>query len=242
MQEEYTYIALFVLVGVFVLLTGIRLIRAAGNAIGQLRFESERDRYQHRRIAAEKNRQFAALKQVSRKINGKPRKVHWNDGDRRAHREYHLEDVADEVFDVTTDFNGMDVRTPWGWPSSSGKRVNPVVRTRKPAKKSGIGNSVRNFFKTKTVVDEEYRARQRRSMRVMVEDRYGRAGHGFSASEVEWSKPELPPALVRERQSNRIYASKSNQDSEYGLIDAGSLRLVSDRTGTIVEKRKASGE
>ena len=242
LQVELTYLVIFFLVGVFVVLTAIRLIRAAGSTISQLRHESERDRRQHRRIAEEKYRQFVALREGSRKINGKATRIRWDESGRRAHREFHVDGAVDEVFDDTNEFRNMDVRTPWGWPSASGKRISPAGRRRRPPLSVRMRNAAVALFRNKQVIDDEYRARVQRNIRALIEDRYGRAGHGhLPASEIEWSKPQLPAELIRERQADQMHVKRESDPSDAQQRTIRALQLVSETKKDTGTKRKAAG-
>jgi hypothetical protein len=242
LQEEYTYLAIFILAGFFVLLIIWRFIRAAGSTIGQLRFEAERDRYQHQRIAWEKERQYQAFRKSTRKINGKARRVKWDRSDRRAQRDFHIDESADEVFDSSGDYWNKDVRTPWGWPSSAGKRINPAGYRRRPSLRSRMGKSISEFFRPKQVIDDEYRARRERNIRHLVEDRYGPVGQGPQMTEFEWSSPQLPAELLKEREADQVLAQEFSKDPDKEVRNIKAFRLVSDMSGSADARQRASGQ
>ena len=223
MQAEFTYVAIFILVGVFLLLTVLRVIRAAGNTIGQLRYELKRDREQHKRIAKERNHELLALRQSSRRIDGKAVRVNWDVGGRRAHRD---EEADFDSFEVFNEIPRQEMKTPWGWPSSSGGQGKFSGRLRKPDGGARIADSARAFFKPKKVVDEAHRARQAQSIRALIEDRYSRVDRFSAGSDIEWSRPELPDELIREREANRFFAKRPQQDAEFGKSTNVSRKLA----------------
>ena len=238
LQAEYTYVAILVLLGVFVLLTVWRMLRAAGNTIGQLRYESQRDRYQHKRIADERDRTFSALERGPRRSNISASKIHWDDGDKRAHR---LQEAAGEVYRDINTFPRQEMRTPWGWPSS-GNRRGAAGPGQKTALRNRVSHSTKAFFRSRQVVDEAYRARQAQCIRALIEDRYGRVGHISPVSDIEWSTPSLPPELLRERAAQKLFARQPDQDPGYGKREAGSLKLVSGKADAAPVKRKVAGQ
>lgn len=244
MQSEYTYFVLFFLVAAFILLTLWRMVRAARSTIRQLHDESRRDKLQHQRIAREHDMQTRALRRGTRNIDGAARKVNWDQADRRAQRSYHVDQAADEVFDPVSDVRGMDVRTPWGWPGS--RKVNGR-RPYKPGPPMSerIKTAAAAFFKPKKVVDEEVRARRERSIRSLVEDRYGRVGfHNTSQMpDIEWSRPALPRELLEERETDQILARKPSQGVVSGTKTLRGLHVVggNPRLGKTETDRKASG-
>ena len=245
LQEEFTYIALFFLLAVFLLMSLWRIVRAAGTTIGQLRYEADRDRKQHQRIADEKRRQYTAMRQGTRRINGKPRSkgVRWDQGGRRrAQRDFHIDESADEVFNDVSDDRGMDVRTPWGWPSSSGKQFGPALHRPRRSKSSGIRDAISAFFKTKHVIDDEYRAHREQSIRHLLEDRYGRVGSGSQTPDFEYSTPQLPQEYVEERETDQLLASKIPQDPEAVARKIKVFRIVSDLPHSADNHKKVSGE
>ena len=242
LQAETTYTVIFVLAGFLAILTIWRFIRAAGTTIGQIKFESERDRYQHQRIEWQREREYQQFRKASRKINGKANNIHWDDSDRRAHRQLHVDDAADEVFDLTTEPRAMDVSTPWGWPSSSAKKVNRAGYRVRATSRKRKGNAFVNFFKSKQVIDEEYKARRARSIRHLVEDRYGRVSDTPQMQEVEWASPELPAALLKERASDQVLGRDNKKHSIDDMKEIRALRLVSDVPGTVKAQQRALGE
>lgn len=241
LQAEVTYVAIFVLVGVFLLLTLLRMLRAAGRTIGQLRYESKRDRLEHKRIREQKYMEFRALNRSSRKIDGKATRVHWDGTGRRARRDFHFDETVGGVFNDMNKFRNMDVRTPWGWPGASGRGISPAGRRPRASMKTRFQVAAGNLFRNKRVVDAEHRARQQRNIRALLEDRYGRAGQHLTSAEIEWSRPALPPELIREREEARIFANMPSQQSRDVDIKAGSLRLVSDEETKAEENRRATG-
>lgn len=240
MQAEYTYFALFVLVTAVLLLTLLRMFRAAKGTIRQLNYESRRDRLQHERIAREKRFQSKALRRGTYKINGNANPVGWDQSDRRAKRDYHIDEAAHEVFDPLSDVRGMDVRTPWGWPGSKGR--NGSVYGHGPSTASRFGAAVSAFFSTKKLVDEEVRAKRQRSIRALVEDRYGRVCYSSPASEIEWSRPQLPREYVKKREKDQVLAWKMAQDAENTAKKMNGIHLVADNRSRAREQRRASGE
>ncbi len=238
MQAETTYIVIYSLAGFLVLLTIWRFIRAAGTTISQIRFESERDRYQHQRIARQREQEYHRFRKATRKINGKARGLNWDESDRRAHRSYHVDDMADEVFDPLTDDRAMDIATPWGWPTSVSKKVNRFGYQAKPRRRN---SAFANFFRTKQVVDDEYRARQQRCIRSLVEDRYGRVSDLPEMEEIEWSAPKLPPELLKERASDQVLGQKRSDQNISDLTEIRALKLVHDVPGEIKKQYKVSG-
>lgn len=244
MQNDFTYLALFFLAAAFILLTLWRMICAARSTILQLSYESRRDKAQHQRIARERDIQKRALRRGTRKINGKAHKVDWDTADRRAQRYYHVDEAADEVFDPVTDERGMDIRTPWGWPGS--KKVNGR-RPYKPGPSvtARMKSAARAFFRPKRVVDEEVRARRERCIRSLVEDRYGRAGYFPTGQmpDIEWSRPPLPPELVKERETDQILARKPAQGVQSETKTLRGLQVVggNPRLGKTKSDRKVSG-
>ena len=238
MQAEYTYVAIFVLLGVFILLTAWRLLRAAGNTIGQLRYESQRDRQQHKRIAAERDRTLTALEKGPRRVSGKATKINWDNSDKRAQR---LKKAASDAYRDIDTFPEQEVRTPWGWPSSGGRSLSGVRKNR-PALSTRVSNSAKDLFRSKKVVDDAHRARQAHSIRALFEDRYGRVGHNIPASDIEWAKPKLPPELLKEREARRFFANQPNQDSDFGENRKNGLKLVSSDNDPVTQERKAAGE
>ncbi len=245
MQAEFTYFALFFLVAAFMLLTLWRMIRAARSTIRQIKYESRRDRLEHQRIAREHDLQTRALRRATRNINGDADKANWGQGGRRrAHRSYHVDDAADEVFDPVSNVRGMDVRTPWGWPGS--KKVNGR-RPYKPGPplSARMKTAAAAFFKPKKVVDEEVRARRERSIRSLVEDRYGRVGFHSNSQmpDIEWSRPTLPRELLEERETDQILARKPLEGVESDTKTLRGLQVVggNPRLGKTETSRKASG-
>lgn len=242
MQAETTYLVIFVLAGFLAILTIWRFIRAAGTTIGQIKFESERDRYQHQRIDWQREREYQQFRKASRKIDGKASNIHWDDGDRRAHRGFHVDDAADEVFDLATETRAMDVSTPWGWPSSSAKKVNRAgYRVKAPSRKRKE-NAFVNFFKSKQVVDEAYKARRARSIRHLIEDRYGRVSDTPQMEEVEWASPKLPAELLKERASDQVLGRDNKKHSIEETREVRALRLVSDVPERMRTQQRALGE
>ena len=239
-QAEFTYFAVFVLIAAILILILMRLFRAANSTIRQLNYESRRDKLQYERIEREKRIQRRALRRGTRKIDGKADSVHWNESGRRARRDYHIDEAADEVFDPVTDVRGMDVRTPWGWPGTGSSGSRPVYRGSRRAR-PGFAASVANFFKPREVVDEAYLARRRQSIRALVEDRYGRVIYSSNMSEFEWSKPELPREYLKEREQDQMMAMKLAKNVEAESAKFQALRLVADNEAT-KGQRKASGE
>lgn len=237
MPAEYTYFALFVLITAVALLTLLRMFRAAKGTIRQLNYESRRDKLQYERIAREKHRQTRALRSGARRINGKKRQVGWDEADRRAKRNYHVDEAAHEVFDQVSEVRGMDVRTPWGWPGSNGR--NSSVSRRRPQARTGFGAAVADFFRTKRVVDQEVRAQRELAIRALVEDRYGRVGHPSPGGEIEWSRPQLPAEYLKERETDQMLAWKASQDVRERQIKG--LRLIAGKPTGTDKKRKASG-
>lgn len=239
MGNEVTYFALFFLVAAFLILTIMRMIRAARGTIHQLNKETRRDRLQRERIARERDFQRRALRRGTRRIDGKATMVGWDEKGRRAARSYHADDAVDEVFDPVSDIRGMDVRTPWGWPSSG--RKNGAVPNRY-AKSTGqrMAGSITGFFKSKKVKDLEYKQRRDHSIRALVEDRYGRVVNhsGSEMADFEWSRPNLPAALIEERRHDQMYARKLNQDVELKQDKLAGLRVVENGPGS---PRKVSG-
>lgn len=238
MQAEYAYFILFVLITVILLLTLVRVFRAAKGTITQLSDESRRDRLQHERIARQKYMQASALRRGTRKINGKAN-VGWVQNGRRARRDYHVDEAAHEVFDPVSDVRGMDLRTPWGWPGSNRHRR---ISSRRSSARPGIGASLSAFFRPKKLVDEQVRAQRELAIRALVEDRYGRVGRSSPSSEIEWSRPKLPPEYLKERESDQMLAYKAPQDVEDETKRIKGLRLVNGRSAGAAEPRKASGE
>lgn len=241
MQAEYTYFLLFVLVTAVLLLMLLRMFRAAKGTIRQLNYESRRDRLQHERIAREKHFQRRALRRGTHKINGKPNGVGWNQSDRRATRDFHVDEAAHEVFDPVSDVRGMDVRTPWGWPGSNAR--NGRTRQRRGQSTSArLGIAISDFFRPKQVVNHEVLAERQRCIRALVEDRYGRVGYGSKNAEIEWSKPELPPELIEEREQDQMLAWKMAQDKTRKSHKAPGIRVVSGNSSRIGQHRRAAGE
>lgn len=239
MQAEYTYFILFVMITSIVLLTLVRIFRAAKGTVGQLRDESRRDRLQYERIAREKHLQSRALRRGTRKINGKSN-VGWDQSGRRARRDYHVDEAAHEVFDPVSDVRGMDLRTPWGWPGSGPSNRN-LARRRKSGR-SGFGASFSAFFRPKRLVDEEVRAQREQAIRALVEDRYGRVGRHSQGSEIEWSRPQLPPEYLKEREQDQMLAWKMSQKVASETDRIRSIRLVTDNSIGSRARRKVSGE
>lgn len=241
-QAEQAYFIIFALVLVLVLLAISRMIQAASKTISQLNYESERDKRQHERIARERERQQYALRRGTWKINGQSSSVQWDRTDSRAHRTYHIDEAADEVFDPVSNVRGMDVRVPWGWPGA--KRLNGMaVQPRRRKNSASMGSAIANFFKPKQLVDEAYLARRERSIRSLVEDRYGRAGQlaATQMPDIEWSRPQLPEELLKERETDQILASKPHQGVESGSGNFRGLRVVADNADVGETPRKASG-
>lgn len=244
MQAEYTYFTLFFLGAVFILLTLWRLFRATRRTIHQLNHESRRDRLEHQRIAREHDFQTRALRRGTRNIDGEAHKANWGKGGRRAQRSYHVDDAADEVFDPVSNVRGMDMRTPWGWPGS--KRINGhrPYNPRPPAS-ARMKAAVVAFFSSKRVVDEEIRARRERSIRSLLEDRYGRVGYHTAGqmTDIEWSRPTLPRELLKERETDQMLAHKPAQGVESETEILRGLQVVGDnpRLGKKEINRKASG-
>lgn len=239
MGNEVTYFALAFLVAVFLLLTLLRIIRAARGTIYQLQKESRRDRLQRERIAKEREFQQRALRRGTRRIDGKAHKVSWDNNDRRASRSYHVDEAADEVFDPVSDVRGMDVRTPWGWPSST-RKTGAVPNRYARSTRSRVASSITGFFKPKKVKDTEYQLRRERSIRSLVEDRYGRVGQHTASQmpEFEWSKPKLPAELIEERKHDQMLANKPDQDVDLKQDKLRGLRVVD---GKASKDRKVSG-
>jgi hypothetical protein len=237
-QSEYTYFAIFVLITAFVILTLLHMFRAAKSTISQLNEESRRDRLQRERIAREKHFQTRALRRGTRKIDGRATKVQWDQADRRAQRTYHVDESADEVFQLATDNRGMDVRVPWGWP---GSKKNQQASVRRPVRTSQSGMS--GFFKRRQVIDDEVRARRERSIRSLVEDRYGRVGFhaATTMSEVEWSKPALPKELIEERKTDQMLAGKPAIGVESKAKRVRGLRVVTNKKEQGEKQKKVSG-
>lgn len=240
MQAEYTYFAVFVLLAAVLILFLLRMFRAAKSTIRQLNYESRRDRAQYERIEREKRIQKRALRRGTRRIDGKADNVYWDQGDRRARRDYHIDEAADEVFDPVSDIRGSDVRTPWGWPQRQ-QVAGKFTHQRRARRRSGFTNSIANFFKSKEVVDEAYLARRRQSIRALVEDRYGRVGYNSNMSDFEWSKPDLPREYLEEREKDQMLAMKLAKDVEAEAAKFQALRLVADNENP-GKRRKASGE
>lgn len=240
MTAEYTYFALFVLITAVLLLTILRIFRGAKGTIRQLNYESRRDRLQHERIAREKHFQSKALRRATRKINGRANAVGWDQSDRRARRDYHIDEAAHEVFDPVSEVRGMDIRTPWGWPGSN-SRNRDLTRLRSSAP-SGFGAALTAFFRPKQVVDHEVRARREMSIRALVEDRYGRVGYASKNSEIEWSRPQLPPEYLQEREKDQVLALKMSQDAADRPKKIQRIRLVANNPPGESERRRASGQ
>jgi hypothetical protein len=239
LQAEYTYVAIFVLLGIFVLLTVLRTFRATSGLIHQLRYEFWRDREQHERIAREKSFQLAALRRSSRHIDGTAREIRWDQGDKLPDA---IKDAAGEAFRNISEFPVQELRTPWGWPASSARRLERVGQITKPTLGSRVSQSARGFFRRKQVVDEAIRARQAQSIRSLVEDRYSQARPNMASSEIEWTRPMLPPELLRERELERFFATQAQQDSKRGVASQGRIRLVSDDSDTAANEKRVAGE
>ncbi len=240
MQAEYTYFVVFVLIAASLILVMLRMFRSAKNTIRQLKYESRRDQKQYERIEREKRLQRRALRRGTRRINGKANRVHWDTSDRRARRDFHLDEAADEVFDPVADLRGRDVRTPWGWPQRDMVGGRPAYRRRSTAK-SGFATAVADFFKTREVVDEAYIARRKQAIRAMVEDRYGRASMSSHTPDFEWSRPVLPRAYLEERARDQMTVKKLAEGVEAEVAKFSALRLVSDNEKP-EERRMASGK
>lgn len=240
MPTEYTYFALFVLITAVLLLTLLRIFRGAKGTIRQLNYESRRDRLQHERIAREKHIQSKALRRGTRKINGKANSVGWDQSDRRARRDYHIDEAAHEVFDPVSQVRGMDIRTPWGWPGSNAR--NGDLSHRRASTRSGFGAAFSAFFRPKQVVDHEVRAQREMSIRALVEDRYGRVGYASKNSEIEWSKPQLPPEYLKEREKDQLLAWKMSQGAADESKRIQGIRLVASNPPGASQRRRASGE
>lgn len=239
MGNEATYFALFFLIAAFLLLTLLRIVRAARGTIRQINDESRRDRLQRERIAREREFQQRALRRGTRRIDGKANKISWDEKGRRAKRTYHFDEAADEVFDPVSDVRGMDVRTPWGWPSS-GRKTGAAPNRYAKTTRARMANSIVGFFKPKQVKDADYLQRRERSIRSLVEDRYGRVGHHTASHmpDFEWSKPELPAELIEERKHDQMHANKPNQDVDLKQDKLRGLRVVDGKAG---KGRKVSG-
>jgi hypothetical protein len=239
-EAEYTYFALFVLVTALLVRVMWRMFHAARKTIKQLNYETRRDQLQHERILREKDFQAKALKRGTRKIDGKPPSVQWDSSERRAKRDFHIDEAAHEVFDQATDVRGMDVRVPWGWPAPKGHpRVAPGSTRR--SRPTGFKDTVARLFQPKQVIDENYLARRQWSLRHLVEDRYGRVGFAQMGlmSDIEWSKPQLPAELIEERKNDQMLAWKSTQETE--IQELKGIRLVADNTKPTKSHKKASG-
>lgn len=233
MPAEYTYFILFVLVTTFALLSLWRIVRAAKGAIRQLNYESRRDRLQHERIARERHFQSRALRRSTRKVNGRTH-VGWDQSDRRAQRDYHIDEAAHEVFDPVANVRGMDVRTPWGWPGARSRRRQRAG--------SDIRSTISDFFRPKKVVDHQVRAQREQAIRALVEDRYGRIRHSAPATEIEWSRPQLPPEYLKERENDQVLAWKVSQEAADKAEKIQAIRLVASNTQPSSAQRRASGE
>lgn len=241
MQPEITYFVVFVLITAAAILLLWRLFRAANSTLQDLSNESRRDRLEYERIMREKYRQAQALRRGTRKVNGRHRNVNWDQSGRRAHRSYHVDEAFDEVFDLPTDDRGMDFLTPWGWPAPQGYRNLASYRHPK-SRRSGFKHSVAQFFRKRQLVDDEFRARRQRSIRALVEDRYGRVGYAPQMQEVEWSRPDVTTKLVEERQTDQMLARTApGLNVEPGAPELTSIRLVSNDEKEVTEPKKASG-
>lgn len=240
MPTEFTYFVLFFLITAVVLLSLLRMFRGAKGTIRQLNDESRRDRLQHERIAREKHLQYKALRRGTRRINGKANAVGWDQSDRRARRDYHVDEAAHEVFDPVSQVRGMDIRTPWGWPGSNAR--NRDLSQRRSSAPSGFGAALRAFFRPKQVVDHEVRAQREMSIRALVEDRYGRVGYASRHSDIEWSTPQLPPEYLKEREKEQILARKMSQDAADEPKRIQGIRLVASNPPGARQRQRASGE
>ena len=237
MESEYLYFAFFVLAASVLILGSLRMGRAAKTFFETLRQDIRRDRRQRERIEREKRFQSKALRHGTRQINGKKRKVSWDQDSRRARRDYHVDEAADEVFDPVSNRRGMDIRTPWGWPQPQGYKTLAHYRHKTKAPRT-IGNRLSGLFRTKQLVDEEVRARRHRSIRALVEDRYGRVGANAHMPDIEWSKPELPQELLEERATDQMFAWKPPQDGQ-AAESLGKLRLVGEHAENLTAKKQA---
>ena len=220
------------------LLAARRMFIAGRKLIRELRYESTRDRKQAERIAHEQKFQSKALRRGTRKIDGKPRDVDWDQKGKRAGRSFHPDNASHEVFGPASEKRAMDVRTPWGWPSRQGGHANAASTS----SKRGLGRTLSGWFRSKQVVDEEVRARQLQSLRRLVEDRYGRSASGLLPSDMEWSKPQLPDAYLREREQDQMLAWRPDQDRTPDTDQMERLSVVAEDSSSEKDRQKASGE
>ena len=231
MQAEYAYFVVAVLVTSLVLMVILRLTKSAGKTIGELRRESQRDRLEHARIARQKYFQEEALKRGSRRVDGKARMVRWDAQGRRATRQVHLEHEAGEAFRANRPHHlNIDANTPWGWPEQ--KANHPLIVPTRNKYVEAISGFWKRLVATKQIVgDSEYRTRFEKSMRHLLEDRYGRVGYEYETTTVEWVPPELPQELVEERRGDQMHARKLVTDEEIRMREKHKVVTLDRKAG-----------